>query len=556
MFTIHGNHDDPSSADDTSAVDILASANLLNYFGKSKITRSDANNAGEVKIRPILIRKGNVKLALYGLGNIRDERMCRLFSSPKGVEWARPASSAIADIDDWVNLFILHQNRVAHVQGAKNIVKESHLPKFLDVVVWGHEHECISKPWVRRLVYLAMFWYFIYSFSSLYYLQSSLMSGEAFSVLQPGSSVATALSEGESKRKHVFVLEIVEGKWRTIEIPLETVRPLAFDSVVLASQPSVNPGNPDTVQEFLTKKVEEMIEKAKLERGNESPELPLIRLRVDYSGFSTINTQVFAHQFVNKVANPQDIVLWQKPPKRVIRKTASSKKETTLMVGEKNMETLIGEHLHETLKLLPAIELTHALNEYVQKDERMALEDTVKKVLTETTKEAKKATQCKDVDSIQNEQHKELIAEAIESAAGRRKNRIEADELVKRAKESLEKMETNLGENNAAPQEISMQENNDIEIQEEEEPEMIDLCAPDSSEKTKTKRSRASDESKTTYEPSSSGRKAPKSVQNTTSDSMVPSGSRVSTRARALADLRATRTGSQATETKWGSLRK
>ena len=220
------------------------------------------------------------------------------------------------------------------------------------------------------------------------------------------------------------------------------------------------------------------------------------------------------------------------------------------------METLIGEHLHETLKLLPAIELTHALNEYVQKDERMALEDTVKKVLTETTKEAKKATQCKDVDSIQNEQHKELIAEAIESAAGRRKNRIEADELVKRAKESLEKMETNLGENNAAPQEISMQENNDIEIQEEEEPEMIDLCAPDSSEKTKTKRSRASDESKTTYEPSSSGRKAPKSVQNTTSDSMVPSGSRVSTRARALADLRATRTGSQATETKWGSLRK
>lgn len=556
MFTIHGNHDDPSSADDTSAVDILASANLLNYFGKSKITRSDANSAGEVKIRPILIRKGNVKLALYGLGNIRDERMCRLFSSPKGVEWARPASSAIADIDDWVNLFILHQNRVAHVQGAKNIVKESHLPKFLDVVVWGHEHECISKPWVRRLVYLAMFWCFIYSFSSLYYLQSSLMSGEAFSVLQPGSSVATALSEGESKRKHVFVLEIVEGKWRTIEIPLETVRPLAFDSVVLASQPSVNPGNPDTVQEFLTKKVEEMIEKAKLERGNESPELPLIRLRVDYSGFSTINTQVFAHQFVNKVANPQDIVLWQKPPKRVIRKTASSKKETTLMVGEKNMETLIGEHLHETLKLLPAIELTHALNEYVQKDERMALADTVKKVLTETTKEAKKATQCKDVDSIQNEQHKELIAEAIESAAGRRKNRIEADELVKRAKESLEKMETDLGENNAAPQEISMQENNDIEIQEEEEPEMIDLCAPDSSEKTKTKRSRASDESKTTYEPSSSGRKAPKSVQNTTSDSMVPSGSRVSTRARALADLRATRTGSQATETKWGSLRK
>lgn len=34
-------------------------------------------------------------------------------------------------------------------------------------------------------------------------------TGGAFSVLQPGSSVATALSEGEAKRKHVVVLEIM-----------------------------------------------------------------------------------------------------------------------------------------------------------------------------------------------------------------------------------------------------------------------------------------------------------------------------------------------------------
>ena len=147
VFTIHGNHDDPSTTDNTSAVDILASANLVNYFGKTTITGT--KSSGEVKIKPILISKGRTKLALYGLGNIRDERMCRLFNSPQGVEWARPASNEIADVNDWVNVFVLHQNRVAHLQGAKNIVKETHLPKFLDVVVWGHEHECISQPWVR-----------------------------------------------------------------------------------------------------------------------------------------------------------------------------------------------------------------------------------------------------------------------------------------------------------------------------------------------------------------------------------------------------------------------
>ncbi len=34
VFTIHGNHDDPTGADNLSAVDILASCGLVNYFGK------------------------------------------------------------------------------------------------------------------------------------------------------------------------------------------------------------------------------------------------------------------------------------------------------------------------------------------------------------------------------------------------------------------------------------------------------------------------------------------------------------------------------------------
>ncbi len=34
VFTIHGNHDDPTGADNLSAVDILSSCGLVNYFGK------------------------------------------------------------------------------------------------------------------------------------------------------------------------------------------------------------------------------------------------------------------------------------------------------------------------------------------------------------------------------------------------------------------------------------------------------------------------------------------------------------------------------------------
>ena len=52
-----------------------------------------------------------------------------------------------------------------------------------------------------------------------------------FSVVQPGSSVATALSEGESKPKHVMLLEICNEEYRTIRLPLTTVRPFIYDTV-------------------------------------------------------------------------------------------------------------------------------------------------------------------------------------------------------------------------------------------------------------------------------------------------------------------------------------
>ena len=34
VFTIHGNHDDPSGPGNVSAVDILSEASFVNYFGK------------------------------------------------------------------------------------------------------------------------------------------------------------------------------------------------------------------------------------------------------------------------------------------------------------------------------------------------------------------------------------------------------------------------------------------------------------------------------------------------------------------------------------------
>ena len=45
---------------------------------------------GKARIVPVLLQKGNTKVALYGLGNIRDERLARMFQTPGCVEWCAP----------------------------------------------------------------------------------------------------------------------------------------------------------------------------------------------------------------------------------------------------------------------------------------------------------------------------------------------------------------------------------------------------------------------------------------------------------------------------------
>ena len=62
------------------------------------------------------------------------------------------------------------------------------------------------------------------------------------------------------------------------------------------------------------KDVEEMIAEALAPyRAANDPPIPLIRLRVDYTGgFSTINAQRFGQKFVGKVANPNDIIQFHK----------------------------------------------------------------------------------------------------------------------------------------------------------------------------------------------------------------------------------------------------
>ena len=78
VFIIHGNHDDPAGVENLSAIDVLSSCSLVNYFGKTTLT---GTGTGRIQISPVLLRKGETKVALYGLGEQSNNLVPRM-SSP------------------------------------------------------------------------------------------------------------------------------------------------------------------------------------------------------------------------------------------------------------------------------------------------------------------------------------------------------------------------------------------------------------------------------------------------------------------------------------------
>lgn len=61
--------------------------------------------ASGIVIRPVLLRKGKTKLGLFGVGNVKDQRMHFELRSNR-VKMFMPR-----DKEGWFNLLVLHQNR-------------------------------------------------------------------------------------------------------------------------------------------------------------------------------------------------------------------------------------------------------------------------------------------------------------------------------------------------------------------------------------------------------------------------------------------------------------
>ncbi|KAL1853571.1 meiotic recombination [Diaporthe australafricana] len=371
VFSIHGNHDDPSGDGHFCSLDLLQVAGLVNYFGR-------VPEVDNIQVKPVLLQKGRTKLALYGLSNVRDERLFRTFRDHH-VSFFRPTQQA----SDFFNLLTVHQNHHAHT--ATSYLPENVLPDWMNLVIWGHEHECKIDP---------------------------IKNDETgFDVVQPGSSVATSLIKAEAVQKQVALVSITGQKFTCEPIPLKTVRPFVTDEIVLNKKPEFKKlqnvkNNREQITKLLIKEVDKMIERAnhdwlavqdvpEHEIQDEDWPLPLIRLKVEYSAeeggnFDVENPQRFSNRFVGKVANINDVVSFYR------KKTTTRREKDDPSLPERIMEAignddvvkpdvLVEEFLAQSsLKVLPKNEFIKTLESYVEKGGAHIMDEFVSESLTKS----------------------------------------------------------------------------------------------------------------------------------------------------------------------------
>lgn len=363
FYAISGNHDDATGDAMLSPLDLLGVSGLINHFGK-------ALNNESIKIYPLLFNKGRTNLALYGLPSIREERLMKTMANGD-LEFMEPADSD--ESFEWFNLMCIHQNHVRR-PGVK-VIEETSLPSFLDFVLWGHEHDCDPSA------------------------NENHTTGTH--ILQAGSSIATSLSVGETGPKNVFVLSVKGKDFSLKPIQLKTVRPFVMKEISLKdSRISASSSNKEEVLNFLMLQVNLMIENANdawktsnkglLDEGllNESDiPLPLIRLKVDYSGgYEVENPRFFSNRFVGKVANVNDVVIYHKRDRRAellkIRTEGNVKTDDDDQLHIESMEdevknksnTIIeivkGELHDEDLIMLDRNKFAETLNSYLTSESK------------------------------------------------------------------------------------------------------------------------------------------------------------------------------------------
>ena len=130
IFAIHGTNDRPTNDKLSTCLDTFDESLYLNYCGK--IMKFDE----KITINPVVLDKGDLKIALYMLGHIKDVKLSTLLAQKK-IEFVVPSD---ADIENYFHILVVNQKKSKDNRRlsfpTKDIFVED-FPEFFNLIIWG-----------------------------------------------------------------------------------------------------------------------------------------------------------------------------------------------------------------------------------------------------------------------------------------------------------------------------------------------------------------------------------------------------------------------------------
>jgi len=172
------------------------------------------------------------------------------------------------------------------------------------------------------------------------------------------------------------------------------------------------------------------------------PEKVLVRLKVEHSGFSTLNNQRFGSQFVGQVANPADILLFHKRRQAESAKGgkgATRKKRSAAGLdvptepedlADVNIEDLVTENLvnnEKKLELLDEKTMKEALEQFVDKKEPKAIAERTEKLLQQNQKILMKRSKKDQEDGGAAIDNPNAVREVLSGITGKKRAEYEME---------------------------------------------------------------------------------------------------------------------------------
>jgi double-strand break repair protein MRE11 len=130
IFAIHGEKDSPSIESVISPLEILGQSNYINYVGKVR-----KSEKGPIIVKPIIVKKGPTKLALYFLSYMKEVSLSK-YLAQKMIQFSHPGEEGC------MKVLVISQKRNNGSLTKTFPTLDIHLgqiPSFFDFVIWGDD---------------------------------------------------------------------------------------------------------------------------------------------------------------------------------------------------------------------------------------------------------------------------------------------------------------------------------------------------------------------------------------------------------------------------------